>query len=292
LTVPLSLPKLAIAEEATGVEDIVKAIVLGIVQGLTEFLPISSSAHLVLVPWFLGWTPPGLAFDVALHLGTLIAVLFYFRRDWLRITLSFLAGLRHRQFRGHPDRLVALLVVVGTIPATVVGYLVRDHVEALTQRPAVVAAFLLITGVMLLAASLPRGQRRAEHMSFLDALLVGCGQALAILPGISRSGSTITVGLFRGLAPSEAARFSFLLSAPIIVGAALVEVPHLLDGAAGDMGMAAIGLGIAAAAVSGFLAIHYLLKLLARGSLKPFAVYCFIVGLTGIAYALLVRNAV
>jgi undecaprenyl-diphosphatase len=225
---------------------------------------------------------------VALHLGTLLAVLSYFRRDWVHMTLAFLAGLRYRQFAGHPDRRIALLVVAGTIPAAVIGYLARSFIEEDTGNPPVVAAELLLSGIILLAASWPRGQRRAADMSFLDAVLIGFGQALAILPGISRSGSTITVGLFRGLAPTEAARFSFLLSAPVIVGAALVEVPDLLEARPGEMGAAAIVAGIVAATVFGFLAIHFMIRLLARGSLKPFALYCLVVGLLGIAYGILV----
>jgi undecaprenyl-diphosphatase len=269
------------------VDDIIKAIVLGAVQGLTEFIPVSSSAHLVLVPWFLGWDTPGLSFDVALHIGTLFAVLFYFRQDWARMTVAFLFGLKERKFADFPDRRVALLVAVGTIPAVVIGYFARSFVEADTQNPPVVAVELILSGVILLATLWPRGQRRADQMSFLDAILIGLGQALAIIPGISRSGSTITVGLYRGLSAPEAARYSFLLSAPVIVGAALVEVPHLLHGEAGEMSAAAIIIGIVTAAAFGLLAIHFMLRILAHGTMLPFAIYCFAIGLVGVAYFIL-----
>jgi undecaprenyl-diphosphatase len=258
-------------------ETVVQAIVLGVVQGLTEFLPISSSAHLVLVPWLLGWPSPSLAFDVSLHLGTLVAVLFYYRRDWVRLAGGVLTVLRDRRLTGDPDRTIAWWVIIGTVPAALIGYLARHVVEGLTDRPAVVAALLLGTGVILLASAWARGQRRAAQMTVIDAVAIGLAQAVSVLPGISRSGSTIGMGLARGLAPVEAARFSFLLSAPVILGAAIVEVPDVVRGES-SAGLAAVATGLLAAALFGFLAIHVLLKLLLRGSLKPFAVYCFAAG--------------
>lgn len=267
-------------------EQVLQAIILGIVQGATEFLPISSSGHLVLVPWLLGWDSPTLAFDVALHLGTLAAVLLYFRRDWTRLLIAFLAGLRFRQFTGYPERIVAWLVIIGTLPAVLVGYLTKDAVERLTDKPQVVAALLLVTSVILITPSYTRGQRRLVEMGVSDALAIGFAQAFAILPGISRSGGTIAMGLFRGLAPAEAARFSFLLAIPAIIGAGLVEVPALLSGDVNGMGSLAVVAGVLAAAISGFFSIHGLLKLLSTRTLKPFALYCFIMGLLSLAVAI------
>ena len=264
---------------------LLQAILLGLVQGLTEFLPISSSAHLVLVPWFLGWDPPSLAFDVALHLGTLAAVLVYLRRDWVRLLIAFLQGVRCRRFAGHPDRILAWFVIVGTVPATVIGFAAASYVERVTENPPIVAVELMVTGLILLAIPYGRGNRHSEQMTALDALAIGFAQAAAILPGISRSGTTIGMGLFRGLAPPEAARFSFLLAIPAIMGAGILEVPKLAAGHAGEMNAVAIVTGVSVAAVSGFLSIHYLLKLLATRNLKPFAVYCFAVGILALALA-------
>lgn len=264
-------------------EEALQALVLGIVQGATEFLPISSSAHLVIVPWLLGWEPPTLAFDVALHMGTLAAVLAYFRRDWLRLAVALLQSLRERRVAGHPDRVVARLVIIGTVPAAVVGFFAEPYVEDLTDRPAVVGALLLVTALILFSTRYARGERRADQLTTADAVAIGLAQALAILPGISRSGSTIGMGLFRGLTPAEAARFSFLLAAPIIAGAGLSTVPDLAAGETGGMGPAAITVGVAAAALTGVIAIHYLLKLLAASTLKPFAFYCLAVGLLTLA---------
>lgn len=267
-------------------EAVIQALVLGLVQGLTEFLPISSSGHLVLVPWLLGWQPPTLAFDVALHLGTLVAVLVYFRRDWARLALAFLQGLQQRRFAGHPDRIVAWLIIVGTVPGAGIGFLGKSLVERLTEQPVAVAAFLLITGVILLLTSRhSQGYRSAEQLTLSDAVVIGFAQAFAILPGVSRSGSTIAMGLLRGLAPPEAARFSFLLAIPIIIGAGAREIPELARGDTGGMSLAIVALGVVAAAVSGLLAIHSLLKLLATRNLKPFALYCSAVGLAMLAVA-------
>lgn len=260
-------------------EEAVQAIILGIVQGATEFLPISSSGHLILVPWVLGWDPPTLAFDVALHLGTLAAVLLYFRRDLVRLALAFLQGLRERRFAGHPDRMIALCVAVGTIPAAAVGFLTEPYVSRLTDHPPVVGVLLLVTAAILFSSHYAQGERRTEHLTLADALAIGAAQAFAILPGVSRSGSTIGMGLFRGLAPAEAARFSFLLAVPIIVGAGLSELPDVAGGETGGMGPLAIALGVIASGITGILAIHYLLRLLSTRTLKPFAAYCLAAGL-------------
>jgi undecaprenyl-diphosphatase len=262
----------------------VQSLVIGAVQGLTEFVPVSSSAHLVIVPFLLRWPIPDLAFDVAVHLGTALAVVVYFRRDlW-----NFVVGTgRTLARRGDErDRLHARMVgllAVGSIPAAIAGLLLEGLFESLFTTTEdvdrigapIVAVFLLGTAALLVVADSVY-RRRAETardvqtISVWDALIVGLFQALAIAPGISRSGATIAAGIFRGLSREAAARFSFLLSLPAIIGAAIISLPDLPPGA--DWGSMAAATAIAA--VTGFLAIAFLLRYLRTRLLRPFAVYC------------------
>lgn len=238
----------------------------GLIQGLTEFLPISSSGHLVLVPAFLGVEPPDLATSAVLHLGTLVAVLAYYRRDLLILL----------HFRRDPEaRRVLTLLIIGTVPATI-GIATTDQLSAFQESTTAVAVALLVTGVVLVGSGLiARRARTLEDASLPDALVVGVAQATALLPGISRSGMTITAGLGRGLSNVEAARFSFLLAIPAIAGGGLLETVELL----GSGGIPSdVWLGVLTAAVSGYLAIAFLIKTLVRVGLRPFAVYCFAVG--------------
>ncbi len=271
--------------------SILQALILGLVQGLTEFLPVSSSAHLVLVPWWLGWKSPGLAFDTVLHLGTLAAVVAYFWRDWWELLQALLARLRgHKdEARLRPEaqpeglRLLAALIVA-TIPAALLGYLLSDFFEAMFASPAAVAGFLLITGILLvLAETWKRGGLPLTNIRLSDALVIGITQAIAILPGISRSGSTIAAGLLRGLDRPAAARFSFLMSAPIIFGAGVSQLKDLVDTGFGAMGGTPLLVGVVTAAITGFLAIRYLLRYLQRHSLYIFAVYVWLFGLLTLA---------
>ena len=208
---------------------IFEAIVLGVVQGLAEFLPISSSGHLILVPWLLGWPSHGLTFDLALHLGTSVALLGYFWRDWLVLATAVVRGLTNAKARASHEWRLAWLIVVGCIPAAVVGILFEDLIEATFRQPALIAVLLIAFGLVLLVADLVGKRARAlEQVTLVDSLVIGCAQVLALAPGVSRSGITMTAGLFRGLDRGTAARFSFLLSAPITVAAALYKLRVLI----------------------------------------------------------------
>lgn len=267
--------------------DIIQAIILGIVQGLTEFVPISSSAHLVLVPWAFGWDRAGLFFDTMLHWGTLLAVLTYFRRDWIGIIRGLWRSLTAkgpwRNTPGgrlaDPDSRLAWGIIVGTIPATVLGFLLNDFFEHLFETPIAVAGFLLVTAAFLaLSERLGRRVRELPSLNIPDALVIGLAQAVAIAPGISRSGATIAAGLARGLTREAAARFSFLLATPAILGAGLLQLLEVLMGAENAVPWPAVLAGFLAAAVSAYLCIKFLLAYLRRGRLYVFAIYCALVG--------------
>jgi len=268
---------------------LLQAILLGILQGATEFIPVSSSGHLVLLPWLLDWPEPGLAFDAIVHWGTVLAVLAIFWRDLYRLLVAGLKSLRTRSLAG-PDARVAWWIVIGTIPAVIIGYLFQDFFEVLFGTPVAAAGFLLVTGVVLsLSERLGARVREAEEMSWLDALLVGLAQAAAIAPGISRSGATIAAGLFLGVKRASAARYSFLLSVPAILGAGVLSLLDLASegGLAGDWPLLAAS--SLAAAVSGYLCIHFLLSYLRRGRLYVFAVYVWLFGAASLVVALVRR---
>jgi len=252
---------------------VLDAIIWGVVQGITEFIPISSDGHLVLVPAFLGIQGPDLTVTAVLHLGTLVAVLAYFRRELWSLT----------RFRTDPDaRRLFILLIVGTLPAFL-ALIVRDQVEALQSSVTVTAALLLVNGAILAVGSRIRPrERQLEDARKPDALLVGAIQVLAILPGISRSGITITTGLARGFDRVEAARFSFLLGVPAVTGAGLLELRTLATTSGVE---AATWVGVLVAAVTGYAAIAFLLRMLTRIGLWPYAVYCLAVG--GLALAVL-----
>ena len=205
-----------------------QAIVLGIVQGLGEFLPISSSGHLIVVPWLLGWPDHGLAFDVALHLGTLAAVLFAFAGDWVKLISSGVRCLLRGRPFAEPEARLLWLLALASIPGAVAGLLLDEWAETVFRSPALVATTMAVMGAVLFAADrrVSASGPAAEQVSLRDAVLVGLAQALAIVPGVSRSGATIIAGRFLGYRREEAARFSFLLATPITAGAALVKVPH------------------------------------------------------------------
>lgn len=255
----------------------IEGIVLGAVQGLTEFIPISSSGHLVLVPEALGWDAPGLAFDVMLHVASLLALLVYFARDLWGIVRGTFAGDRD-------SRRMMWLLAVGTVPAGLAGLLLNDFFEDAFEDARAAALQLLITAAILVAGELVlrHHRRRQERLRdttdvrTLDAIAVGLAQALAILPGISRSGSTIATGLALKLERDAAARFAFLLAIPALFGAALVEVPDL--GTDTLTSSAAIG-GFLASLATSYLAIAGLLRYLRSRTLYPFAVYCVVAGI-------------
>ncbi len=276
--------------------DIIQAIILGIIQGLTEFIPVSSSAHLVLAPWAFGWERPGLLFDTMLHWGTLLAILSYFWRDWIAILRGFwrsltTAGPWRNAVGGRladPNSRLAWGIILGSIPAALLGFLFKDFFESLFDTPLTVAAFLLVTAaILVISERLGRRVRDLQTINIPDALLIGLAQGAAIAPGISRSGATIAAGLGRGLTRDAAARFSFLLSTPAIVGAGLLQLVDLLTGVDTALSLMAVVAGFLAAAVSGYLCIKFLLAYLRRGKLYVFAAYCAIVGTAVLLVSLL-----
>lgn len=269
--------------------DLLKALLLGILQGATEFLPISSSGHLVLVPWWLGWDEPPLLFDVVVHFGTLMAVLVYFWRDWLTFLRAGWAALKNRSTQD-PDIRLLLLLVLGTIPAALAGYFLESLFESKLSKPSLVAALLLVTAALLVFCERRyRADRRLDTMRPWDALFVGLAQAVAILPGVSRSGSTLAAGVLRGFSRADAARFSFLLATPIILGAGGKQVFDVLTGGEAvehDM-VGALLVGFAAAAITGYGCIWFLMRLVQRHRLYGFAVYCAAFGTLSLLVALL-----
>ncbi len=246
------------------------AIILGIVQGLGEFLPISSSAHLVIFPWLFDFPDPGLTFDVALHIGTLISLLAYFYRDWIKLTRAFFRSFTKRPSTyGHEEKLI-WFIIIGTIPAALAGYFLEDYAETIFRAPALVATMMAVMGVILwLADRFGKKEKPLDQVSFLDSLWDGISQALALIPGASRSGVTITTGLLRKMDRPTAARFSFLLSMPIVAGAALLKMKDFFG-----LHIDLISLtGIAVSAVVGYLAIKYMLYFLQRYSYKVYVWY-------------------
>jgi len=251
---------------------------MGIVQGLTEFLPISSSGHLVLVPYLAGWDDGflnSLQFSVMLHLGTLTALLVYFWRDWLRIVPAGLHAIRDRSFANDPDRRLAWLIAVTVVPAAIVGALFDDVIEGSLRTPGIVAVLLVLGAAVMWLADRWGPKRRTEsELGFRAALGIGMAQALALAPGVSRSGITISAGLFAGLTREAAARFGFLMATPITAGAGLWEVRVLVSGDAGvDVPIAPLIVGMVAALVSGLIAIGFLLRYLRTRSLAIFVAY-------------------
>jgi undecaprenyl-diphosphatase len=253
--------------------SILQATTLGVLQGLGEFLPISSSGHLIVIPWLLGWPEHGLAFDVALHLGTLAAVLYAFIGDWWRLVASALRGLaKGNPFAEAEGRLLGL-IAVASVPGAVAGLLFEEWADTVFRSPALVACTMGALGLLLLAADRIGGNRGgADTISASHALLIGIAQAAAIVPGVSRSGATISMARLLGYRREEAARFSFLLATPITFGAALVKVPKLVAAGGSEVPLAA---GMVAAAVVGLLSIRVLLTYVRTRDYSPFAYYRF-----------------
>ena len=252
-----------------------QAIVLGLIQGATEFVPVSSSGHLVLLPWLLGWPNPSLAFDSVLHLGTLFAVLIYLRREIAVVIDGWLQSVQRRSL-ALPEERLGWLLIVSTIPGVVVGFLIEDYIERLFGTPRAVAVFLLVTGAILVVSErLGRRSRTMGDLTVRDAVWMGLAQALAIAPGISRSGATIASGLTRALGREDAARYSFLMVIPIIAGAAALQIADLINAGLGSAGVLNLGAGFLVAFIAGYAAIGYLLRHLQQRSLRPFAFYCW-----------------
>ncbi len=264
--------------------DLAQAAVLGMVQGLTEFLPISSSGHLVMVPYLLGWPAHSQAFDLALHLGTLLALLWFFWRDWLALIRGFIGGLLSAEARREDAAWrMALLVLLGSVPAGVVGVAFEKPIEALLRGAVINAVLVIAFGVLLYVADRVGALKRSiDEVDWRDALVMGLAQALALMPGVSRCGITITAGLVRGLDRPTAARFSFLLSGPITAAAAVFKLREGIPQA--ELGGALLGL--VTSALVGFVAIGFLLRFLQRNSLVAFAAYRVLFGLLVIVVAI------
>lgn len=259
-------------------EQLVQAIVLGIVQGLTEFLPVSSSGHLIVVPALLGWDDPfieSLAFSVMLHVATLLALLIYFRSDWLRLIPAGLATLRDRSFEGDPDRKLAWLLAAATVPAVIVGLLLNDLIETTFREPRLVAVTLVAgAAVLWIADRVGSKQREISGLTFRAAIGIGAAQALALVPGVSRSGISISAGLFAGLDREASARFAFLMATPITAGAGLWEVRKIISGEVGvELPIVPLLAGMAASLVAGLLAIAVLMRYLRTNGVGIFVAY-------------------
>ena len=265
-----------------------QAAVLGVVQGLTEFLPVSSTGHLILVPSLLGWQDTvvdQLEFDVALHIGTLGALLGVFWRDWAVLTRAGVLSLRDRSL-DDPDARLAWMLAVGTIPAVVAGALFERQVETALRSPYVVGASMAGVGIALgLVDRLSRGTRTEHSINWATSLAIGIGQALALVPGVSRSGATIGVGLATGLTRASAARYSFLLSTPVIVGAIAKQGYNAFQRGIPPDQAITYAIGVLASAISGYATIRWFLHYLRARSLQPFVVYRILAGLAVIGLA-------
>ena len=251
--------------------DIMQAVVLGLVQGLGEFLPISSSAHLALCPWLFNWEDPGLTFDIALHLGTLIAVVLYFWKDWIDIIYKGLTKPKEKEGK------LLWYLVLATIPGAAIGFLLEHKAETVFRNPVLIATMLIIMGVLLYWVDKKGGkQTDVEHISLKTSFLIGLSQALAIIPGVSRSGVTMTAAMALGMTREGAARFSFLLSAPIIFGAALIKVPKIIANPA--MVDAPFIAGMIVSCIFGVASIGFLLRYIQNKTFLPFVIYRFALG--------------
>ena len=255
---------------------LIEALLLGAVQGLTEYLPVSSSGHLVLVPFLLGWPPHGQRFDLALHVGTAASLLWFFRRDWLALARAVVGGLRSPEVRGRdPYWRLAGYVAAGSVPAGLAGLALEDAAERALRDPLLIGSMMVLFSFVMLAADrLGQRTRPVTDVVWADALMVGCAQAIALVPGVSRSGATIAAGLARGLTRPAAARFSFLLSGPVILAAAAWKLRH---GVPVD-DLAVFAVGAAASALVGWLAVGLLLRYLQRRSLLLFVIERLVVG--------------
>src|SRR5579863_6263502 len=272
--------------------SLIQAIILALVQALTEFLPVSSTAHLILFPWLLNWPDPGLAFDVALHAGTLLAVILYFAKDWITLILCGL-GLKYpasdsaEQVAVH--RRMFWYMVVGTIPGGVLGALFEHRIEESFRTPVVIGVSMVVIAlVMWWADAKSRFTRPLEQANMGDAINIGSAQALALCPGVSRSGITITAGLFRGFTREAATRFSFLLSTPLIAGAVLSHLPKLikLHKAGGmDLPLSTLLISILVSGVAGYFVIAFFIRYLQTRTLKPFIIYRLLFGIVILALA-------
>ncbi len=271
-----------------------QAIILAIIQGLTEFLPVSSTAHLVLFPWLLGWSDGGQAFDVALHAGTLVAVLLYFFKDWVELTLAGFGIHCPRNASAeeiHHNRRMFWYLVAGTIPGAATGFFLEHVIEDHLRKPIPIASAMILVGLLMWWAEKRGAFRKGiEKTTLGDSLAIGAAQALALFPGVSRSGITIVEGIFRGLTREAAARFSFLLSTPLIAGAALKELPQLIrlkHAGALELPMSTLAISIAVSGIVGYIVIAFFLRYLQTRTLQIFVYYRIVFGIVVLLFAFL-----
>jgi undecaprenyl-diphosphatase len=262
--------------------DAFQAIILGIVQGLTEFLPVSSTAHLRLVPAFAGWDDPGTAFTAVVQLGTMAAVLLYFRNDLWNIARAWLRSLRDPEVRGTHDARMGWYLIVGTIPISILGILFKDKIETDARQLVLIGIALIVLGIVLeIAEKVGRKEREVSSLTMRDGIIIGCAQALALVPGVSRSGSTITAGLFLGFERAAAARYSFLLSVPAVVLSGLFELKDVGNG--GGAGPVPTIIATIIAFIVGYASIAWFLKYLARHPVTVFVAYRVVLGVVVLA---------
>lgn len=256
-----------------------QAVVLGAVQGATEFLPVSSSAHLLIFRWFFNWNDPGLAFDVILHLGTLIAVIGYFLKDWVRLFSAFFYTSILNKRKNSFENKLFWMIMIGTIPGAIAGFLLEDKVEKNLRYPLWVASFLVIMGfVLFISERFSKKGKVLEKLNWCDAIIIGLAQAIAIAPGVSRAGITLAVGMLRGLRRDTSATFSFLLSMPIIAGAGILEIKNIFP--LNLYEIFPLILGFISASIIGLLSIHFLLNYLKTRSVVIFVFYRFLLGIS------------
>jgi undecaprenyl-diphosphatase len=269
--------------------DALQAIILGIVQGLTEFLPISSTAHLRLVPAFAGWEDPGTAFTAVVQLGTMAAVLLYFRHDLWNIARAWLKSLRDPEARRTLDARLGWYLIVGTIPISILGLALKDKIETDARQLVLIGIALIVLGIVLeIAEKVGRKEREVESLTMRDGILIGCAQACALVPGVSRSGSTISAGLFLGLTREAAARYSFLLSVPAVVLSGLFELKDVGDG--GGAGVVPTIVATIFAFIVGYASIAWLLRYLTRHPVTIFVIYRVVLGV--VVLALVATNTI
>jgi len=261
--------------------SIFEAFVLGTVQGVTEFLPVSSSAHLVLTPWLFGWDDPGLAYDVFLHFGTLLAVFIYFANDWRRLIKAGFQSVVEREIRSDPDRLLFWYLILASVPAALAGVLLHEHAETSFRSPLMVASMLAVGGLVLYWCDgrFP-AVKRIKDINLGSAMWIGVAQAVAIIPGVSRSASTMAMARFLRFRREDSARFSFLLSFPIILGASVYECLGMNADLFTSVPSSYLVVGFVSSAISGLLSIHWLIRFLQRANFAVFAWYR--IGLAGV----------
>ena len=254
--------------------DLLQSIILGIIQGITEFLPISSSGHLILIPKIFGWNDPGLSFTVALHWGTLFGIIGYFYKDWLKIFKN--AFVHSGDSIGNNQDKILYFILIATIPGALAGYFLEGKAETIFRNPILVSVALIAAGIILFVSDTTgEKNRQINSITLKSAILIGIAQAIAIIPGVSRSGITIAAALFLGLSGKDAARFSFLLATPIILGAGLIKLPDILNSGIDGIFIA----GFMSSAIAGFLSIKWLLKYLQTKNYFIFVIYRIILGI-------------